>query len=211
MKTRTLALAALAAALCGCPQADHASLEFYGICAGPKPDTSTTAGGCTYSSTCALYALFHYWYDPAVLAQMVVPIEMFNQLPNNADLSSGRVNTNDAVIQQWRLEYDMGGGVTLPVAVQDNFTVPAASHKTALVPVFPTSVNALMRTLPAGTEITVSVRAAGHYLDERTFETGPFKLPAGVRTYVAPVTCVAPKVVVACPAVGQEGTYDCGG
>ncbi len=99
MKTRILPLALLGAALSGCIQENYASLEFYGVCAGPTPDTTT--GACVYSASCDLYALFTYWYDPAVVSELLVPIEMFNQLPNNADLSAGRVNTNDAIIEEW--------------------------------------------------------------------------------------------------------------
>ncbi len=209
MKTRILPLALLGAALSGCIQENYASLEFYGVCAGPTPDTTT--GACVYSASCDLYALFTYWYDPAVVSELLVPIEMFNQLPNNADLSAGRVNTNDAIIEEWRFEYLVGDLVAMEATAAENMVVPAASHKTALVPVFPASLNGIMSALPANWQFTVNVRAAGRYNDERSFETGPFKVAAGKRSYSAPLSCVAPKFLAACPQIGQEGSYACAG
>lgn len=211
MKTRFLPLLALAAALSACHQENQASLEFYGICDNPKPDGTT--GGCTYTSSCALYALFTYWYDPISASELLVPIEMFNQLPNNADLSAGRVNTNDAVIQEWRFEYLLGGILFADATSPDNVVVPAGSHKTAIVPVFPASMNALMSAFPSGTTFVVNVRAAGRYLDDRYFETGPFRVPAAVKspytTYAPPPTCTAPAYAAACPQIGQSATYGC--
>ena len=206
MKSHILALAALAATAAACVQENHSSVEFRGICANPAPDTST--GGCVYDSTCGAYALFTYWYDPSVAAELLVPIEMFNQLPDNTDLSIGRLNTNDAVIQQWRFEYLLGGFVVLEEAAEDNLVVPAASHTVALVPVIPSSLNALVSGLGAGS-IVVNIRAAGRYLDERYFETGPFKVPAEFCNgcYTPPITCTTQ--LLACPQTGQTGSYVC--
>ncbi len=203
MTTRILPLLALSAALCGCPQENHASLEFFGICSNPAP----TATGCTYSSTCDTYALFTYRYDPTAVADLLVPIEMSNQLPNNADLSSGRVNTNDAVIQQWRFEYVYNGTIFATAAESANFTLPAQQHKVAMVPVVPASLNGLMTGL-VGVDFDVNVRAAGRYLDETYFETGPFKVPVGVATYVPPFTCTT-GTLEGCPQKGQSGSYAC--
>ncbi|HET6923779.1 MAG TPA: hypothetical protein VFI16_11595, partial [Anaeromyxobacteraceae bacterium] len=89
-----------------------------------------------------------------------------------------------------------------------NLVLPTSSHKTALVPVFPASVRGLMAGL-YGIDFEVNVRAAGRYADERYFETGPFRVPAGVRVYSPPRTCVSPSVLIACPRIGQAGSYDC--
>ncbi len=205
MKTRVLPLLALAAAL-GCYQENHASPEFMGICAAPTPDKD----GCVYPAACDLFALFTYVYDPTVAPDLLVPIEMQNQLASNADPTSGRVNTNDAVIQQFNFEYLIGSNTPAFTASQDvNLVLPVASTKIALVPVIPASLNAVMQGLPAGTQFVVNVRAAGRYADERYFETGPFRVPAGVAAYSAPVSCVAPAFLGACPQVGQAGSYAC--
>ena len=205
MKNPILPLLALSAALCGCPQENHASVEFFAICGNPTPDTS----GCTYSATCDSIATLPYRYDPTVAPDLLVPIEFFNQLPNNADLSSGRVNTNDAVIQQWRFEYVYAGIIFATAAESVAVVIPAGAHQTAIVPVVPTSLNALMTGL-VGVDFDVNVRAAGRFLDETYFETGPFKVPAGVRS--APftsLTCGTGSLLAGCPQDGQSGAYAC--
>ena len=203
MKNRILPLVALAAVLCGCPQENHVGPEFLAICANPEPDT----GGCIYSSTCDAIALFNYQYDPAVAPDLLVPIEIFNQLVDNSDPSSGRLNTNDAVIQQWRFEYWYGGVMVNTAAANQTLVVPASSHAVGLVPVIPAELNGWASAMPPG-DIVVDVRAAGRYADERYFETGPFRVPVGVTTYV-PYFCTAPDVLRACPQIGQSGTYAC--
>ncbi len=187
MKTPLLVLAALAATLSGCSVDNYASPEFMGICVSPGPDTTT--GACTYSAPCSAY-LTSFWYDASYAGTLVVPIEMFNQLPNNADQSAWRVNTNDAVIEEWRIEV---GGVTIATA-STSLVIPAGTHVVALVPVVPV-VGA------------VSIRAAGRYLDDRTFVTGAFGVTIFPGTY-APMTCTT-GTAKACPRAGQEATQGC--
>ena len=204
MKTRIPPLLALAGALCGCPQENHAGPEFFAICSNPEPTP-----GCLYPAACEQIALFNYAYDPTVAPDLLVPIEMNNPLLDNSDPSSGRVNTNDAVIQQWRLEY-LAGGISVATAAYDQTqVVPAASHTVALVPVIPVSLNLWAQGLPSGAELVVNVRAAGRYLDERYFETGPFRVPVSIGTYSAPLNCTPPDELRACPQVGQTGSYAC--
>ena len=206
MKTRIPPLLALATALFGCVAENHASPEFMGICTNPAPDAS----GCLYSPTCDSYALFTYVYDPAAIPDLLVPIEMRNQLADNSDPTSGRVNTNDAVIQQFNFEYLIGSNTPVLTASENvSVVLPAATTKTALVPVIPASLNATMSALPAGTQFVVNVRAAGRYADERYFETGPFRVPAGLLTYSPPLTCTLPDQLEACPQKGQSGSYAC--
>lgn len=204
MKTRILPLVAFSAALCACPQENHVGPEFLGICANPAPD----AEGCSYSPTCDQIALFNYHYDPTVASELLVPIELFNQLADNSDPSSGRLNTNDAVIQQWRFEYVYGGVMVATGAANQTLVVPAGSHTVGLVPVIPAELNAWAAGMPPG-DIVVNVRAAGRYADERYFESGPFRVVTGVISYAPPISCTAPEILLACPQVGQSGTYGC--
>lgn len=198
MKTPILALAALGAALSGCVLDNYASPEFYGICYSPAPDSTT--GACTYSSTCDSY-LSGYSYDPTYPGYVIVPIEMFNQLPNNADVTALRVNTNDAVIQEWRLEYMVGSASVATATAVTSTVIPAGAHLVAFVPV---DVTPMM-----GLPFVVNVRAAGQYLDDRTFVTGAFGVPLSVMTYV-PMTCTT-GTAEACPRAGQEATQGCVG
>lgn len=196
MKTPILALAALAAALSGCVVDNYATPEFFGICVSPAPDTTT--GACTYSSTCGTYTS-GYAYDPTYPGSVIVPIEMFNQLPNNANPSALRVNTNDAVIQQWRLEYMVGGVAVATATAVTSTLIPAGTHTVAFVPVDVTPM--------FGLPFVLNVRAAGQYLDDRTFVTGAFGVPLSVMTYV-PMTCTT-GTAKACPRAGQESTQAC--
>lgn len=202
MKTPTLALAALA--LSGCVLDNYASPEFYGVCANPAPDSTT--GFCTYSSTCGTY-MSNYWYDPTSPYGLVVPIEMFNQLPNNADVTALRVNTNDAVIEQWEFDYAVGNPgsyVTFQSAsIGTTVVVPAASHTVALVPVVPPGLAVLLPYF------VVNVRAVGRYLDDRTFETAPFGVQVYQATYVPPTLSSCTGYVAVCPQPGQASTPGC--
>ena len=203
MKTRILPLAALAAVLSGCVQENHASIEFFAVCFPPEPDTTT--GACSYGNTCELVLGGTFWADVSAVTEAVALIQLNNQLPNNEDLSVGRVNTNDAFIQQFRFEFV---GTGLPeVWVDANVTVPASSSQLAFVPVLPPNIVPL---LAGGSgHLVVSVRAAGRYLDERTFETGPYKVPVDFCSgCFAPPTCASGFYFV-CIQPGQSGNYVC--
>lgn len=207
MKIRIPALLALAsAALLACEQENHAGPEFVAICANPDPD----AGGCTYASTCDAVALFNYAYDPFVADDLLVPIEFSNPLLDNSDPSSGRVNTNDAFIQQWRFEYlaPATGAVVMTARFDQALTVPTEGTTVGLVPVIPESLRAWAQAL-VGVDLVVNVRAAGRYADDRYFETGPFRVPVGIGFAAPAISCTAPAVPRACPQLGQSGTYAC--
>jgi hypothetical protein len=208
MTTRILLpLAALAAVLSGCPLENEASIQFYAVCYPPAPDTTT--GACVYSESCEAVALGTFWADVATVYQGVAPIEIRNQLPSNADESIGRVNTNIAYIQQFRLEFVLpGSGFTLPEEwVDANVTVPTSGSTVALVPVLPPSIVTVLGPL-AYDHLMVNIRAVGQYADDRYFETGPFKVPVDIcrGCYVSGGCATA---VIACPQEGQYAAYDC--
>ena len=204
MKTPILALAVLGTSLSGCVLDNYASPEFYGICAGPTPDA--TSGACIYSSTCGMY-MSSYWYDPASPYGLVVPMEIFNQLPNNADVTALRVNTNDAVIEQWEFDYVVGSPGSYATFQSStsgtSVVVPAGSHIVVEVPVVPAG---LAVVLPA---FIVNVRAVGRYLDDRTFETAPFGVQVYQATYVPPTLSSCTGYVAVCPQPGQASTPGC--
>ncbi len=203
MTTRILPLVALAAALAGCLQENHASIEFEAVCFPPEPDA--TKGTCDYSNTCDKVLGGTFWADVSVVTEAVALIQINNQLPNNEDLSAGRVNTNDAFIQQFRFEFV---GTALPeVWVDANVTVPAASSQLAFVPVLPPST--VLALTAASGHLVVTVRAAGRYTDERTFVTGPYKVPVDFCSgCFVPPTC-ASGVYFVCIQPGQSGNYVC--
>lgn len=206
MKTRILSLLPLAAALCGCLHENEASVQFYAVCYPPTP----TATGCSYPDKCDQVALGTFWADTAVVREAVAPIEIRNQLPDNRDLSSGRLNTNVAYIQQFRMEFVLpGSGATLPEEwVDANVTVPTNGSTVGLVPILPPNI----MTILAGTtgHLMVNVRAVGRFADERYFVTGPFKVPVDICTGCSgAIACTAPAVAAACPQLGQYAAQAC--
>ena len=213
MKTRILPLAALAAALAGCVQENEASIQFYAVCYPPEPDATT--GACVYPESCEAVALGTFWADVSAVSAVagaVAPVEIRNQLFSNADDSVGRVNTNIAYIEQFRLEFVLPGGAMLPEEwVDANVTVPTSGSTVALVPVLPAYTASVIGALigTGSAHLVVNVRAAGVYADERTFETGPFKVPVDVCNgcYTAPGCGLT--ALFACPQEGQYAFYAC--
>jgi hypothetical protein len=107
-----------------------------------------------------------------------LPIQMKNQLPSNADSSTGRVNTHDAHIEKYTITYGVPGAA-LPGSVSlANDTVPAAGNTVVLVEVLPNlTVTQLAAIAPATpTTIIARVVASGRYDSGDTFETGPYKV-----------------------------------
>jgi len=227
MKTRILPLIALAAALCGCPHENEASVQWFAVCFPPAPDS--TSGGCIFPSSCEAVALGTFYAYVDSIYEAVAPIEIRNQLPDNTDLTSGRLNTNVAYIEQFRLEF---GGTALPDEwVDTNVTVPTDGSTVALVPLLPPNTTFFLTTLlggpgqPTFTHLMVSVRAAGRFADERTFVTGPFKVPVDVYDAppcpppVAGSVCYSPpdcdpvlagiQAPLACPQLGQSAIVTC--
>jgi hypothetical protein len=216
MKTRILPLALLAAALAGCVQENEASPQFFAVCFPPDPDTTT--GACIYPAACDSVALGTFWADVAVVTEAVAPIEIRNQLPDNSDPSTGRLNTNVAYINQFRFEFHLSGSSdTLPEEwVDANVTVPTSGSTVALVPLVPLGLRAYLAGLAGFTSghFTVYVRAVGKYADDRYFSTGPFKVPVDVCNGCTPVfdcdpTTAAIELPFQCPQAGQYATAKC--
>ncbi len=217
MKTPALALLALAALLASCVQG-HVPVEMTKICTHPPPNSST--GGCEYPASCDLEQLgrqYVYLDAPWTYggAALWVPIEFVNHLPDNADPSAGRVNTNDAFIDEFRLSYESGSGAALPDTVFPlaGF-VPTNGTTVMLVPAIPLNPTGLvLQTQPAadGALFIVKVRAAGHYADDSKFVTGDFRIPVDVHLtgFVADPTCAVGSFPAVCPQPGQLHTFTC--
>ncbi len=215
MKTPALALVALAAALASCAE-NHASVEMVKVCTHPAP---TTTGGCEYPASCDLGQLgrqFLYLDGTWNLegAALWVPIEFHNQLLDNSDPSAGRVNTNDAFIDEFRMSFE-ASGILLPDAIYKiAASVPTNGTAVLLVPVIPTNPTALQLSAqaigPQGLLVIAKVRAAGHYGDDSKFVTGEFLVPVDVYAsgYVVDV-CPAGTVKYVCPQEGQIHTLAC--
>jgi hypothetical protein len=145
---------------------------------------------------------------------LFAPIQWNNQNPNNADASSGRVNTRDAMIEQFNIHYT---GLAVPDGlIRQSILIPAGGSQTAGVYLIPGDtaviIAAALATRPGFTEIVAEVKARGRYGDGTTFVTGTKKIPVDVCVgcYGAPPACpTAGDVLVCCPQYGQTANCKC--
>lgn len=222
MKTRALylALLGLAASSISCSE-DFPSVHPFGICA-PAEDATE----CAPDGPCERYLTGQAVLDTQVgvagiFNELVFFVQFNNQLPNNDDPTTGRVNTNDAEIDEYRITFAPQDG---RIRLQDRTVltvappVPAGGLTSAIVTFIPEETTReladQMATLGLGeTLVTAEVRAAGRYWTRTDrFETAPFKLPVRVVNAVfTGFQCQNPTdvVVAVCPNVGQTATFAC--
>jgi hypothetical protein len=192
MNTRIIPLLAALAALAATGCADNRmSLEAYGICA--MPDT------CTFSGKCDAVYIGEVSYASTGASWLQFGVELRNQVANNADIGTSRVNSNDAHVTGLRLEIEGPTSGTLSMDVGHQ-TVPAGS--TSVVWTY---------VLPPGTATgayIVNVVYVGYYDNGRTFETPGFPIAVAVDAAAAGYGCIAPKVIVCGNA--QQSVIACG-
>jgi hypothetical protein len=214
MKPRILIAMALAAGAAACTK-DHASVEIFAVCAPP-----TDAGACSSAGTCeALLASprpFVYLIDSAgFVNELVMFVQVNNQLLDNSDPSSGRVNTNNFFIEEYRLAFP-GSGIP-DVDVPASGTVASNSSSTPVIPLLPFQSSQALSAAMTGAGLAVAVvsvelRIQGRFGDGTSHETGVFKLAVDVANSQAPVP-VCPKagdvVTAICPNDGQTASIKC--
>jgi hypothetical protein len=194
----------------GCTEQNYGALEITAMCA-PTAD-------CTFSATCSAYDMNGYLYVDLVTTggSLIYPFQFDNERINNSSTTPGGVDTtdtNNAIIESFELSYD-APGYNLPNATSPQFIgVPAAGNAAGMIVLIPpVEAVAMEAVLPAdGTEVTVHVRATGHFEDGATFETGEYLIPVTVShdgLYTNP--CPAGESVEsACPQVGQSSNVTC--
>jgi hypothetical protein len=158
----------LAAGALGCTRSNLATVEFGSLCA-PTTD-------CTFQGTCdAVDIGGQLAVDLQYTPMLVWPIEMFNQRQDPTD-EAGRVNTNSATVHSFEMRYDAGGASIPNATSPQTIRVPANGSTVAAVILIPptSSASAALAALPAGTYITVKVKARGDYDDGTEFETGEY-------------------------------------
>jgi hypothetical protein len=161
MKTRLAALALAAVAL-ACAD-NSASIEPYAICAPPDDE-------CVFSSECDLQYIGRLALDTSVSQQLWIFLQVNNQLPVNGDLSAGRVNTNDAYVMEYEVEYEGAASGSSMGRLQS--IVPASGS--AVISVF------LQPPPTAAGEVIAKLRLKGEYVDQSDFETAEFEIPITV-------------------------------
>jgi hypothetical protein len=208
MNMRSLVPLALLFGL-GCGADNRSSVVLVDVCAPPAPDTK--AGACIYPAKCDLFLVGLPEIDVAVAPTLELPVQMNNQLASNADTSVGRVNTNDAFIEEYRIRYE--GLALTAVRVPASDTVLAGGTIAPAITVMPIStVGELKKLVGGGGSITViaDVHAVGRYGDERTFETGELRIPVSVCSGCLTLgSCPPGTTLVACPQKGQTASSAC--
>ena len=181
MKTR-LAVLAVASLALACAD-NNVSVEVFGIC--------VPASSCTFEGKCDAYAMDPPIIDVATVPSGVLwlPIEVRNQLANNADPAVGRGNTNDAFVQEF--EVDWKDAALPPEIGRIQQTVPASGSTVVSVWIIPPT---------AAARYIANVRLRGIYADQSHFETAQFAVPVTVCSgcLAAQAACAAP-----CPQAGQ--------
>jgi hypothetical protein len=210
-----LALTLLAAAGTGCID-NRASVEPFGVCA-PPDDASECSMDAECDALLSNRSATLYLRTAAGDNALLLWLQWNNQLPNNADPSSGRPNTNDAFLRTYKLSFS-APGLAIPDIEIDALEqpIPAGGSATAIAHVIPVETSAqLWAAIPIGVtdvRVLVKLRATGIYAHDASFETDEVQIPVAVRKLVFPgyVCADAAKVVTAvCPNVGQTASIKC--
>jgi hypothetical protein len=235
MKTRVVAFAfALLAGTAGCKTENHASIEVFGICGPPEDaETCSTSGECEtfFAGRPTVFTMAESAFFPGVIFENELNhfMQVNNQLPNNADPSAGRVNTNDAIIESYEFSFDVRGtfdaiGAFFQVSIPDLSypavsTIPANGSFTPNVPLIPRAqLKAISDEMFLNGDddslatVIVSLRMKGHLEDGTEFETAEHEYAIDVIDMIAaaPVCPIAGEEVVAiCPHEGQDFTFVC--
>ncbi len=198
MRTRlAVAAAALLGALAtasGCAD-NNASVQVQMICQ-PTAD-------CIFTNGCDTQFTGFPTYDPGLATGdlLTVFLQVANQLPNNADRSAGRVNTNGAHVDEIATELEGAVGGTQSFGA--NGYIPAGGRSVVAVPV-------VVGTAPlaATGEVLARVRVRGFYDDGSRFETAEFPI-----TIVVCADCLSSMCAGAptCPEDGEgQRPLQCG-
>lgn len=209
MKTR-LAPLALAIALAGCTADNNASIRIQSICS--PPDT------CTFSSTCDLQYIGIITLDTAATDYLWLFLQVNNQLSDNSDPQRGKLNTNDAFVEEYVVEYEgltwtdpstgaTGGAPAITGRLQSQ--VPAGGSAVVSVLPIPPGIGASASTI--GT-VVAKVRLKGKLGDEQPFETARMEIPIRICSGCVGVpTCTTGVPALCPPNPGQlPATASCG-
>ncbi len=199
MKTRIASLLPLLA-LAACAK-NNASVEIAAVCAPPKD-----ASKCSFSSKCDMVNIGYNAIDVGVAgASLWLFLQVNNQLPNNGNLQTGRLNTNDAWVNEYEITFDVGlSDVTGPVPGGASMIPAGSSSVISILPIDATAASTLSTAVPAGAGINIvgHLRLKGVYADTTAFETGVFDVAIYACSSCSgtPPTCAAGDYLAVCPA-----------
>jgi hypothetical protein len=146
--------------------------------------------------------------------------EVRNQLPRNDDDTAGRVNTNDAIITGYELDFETVNYTREGYFYPANFPVAAGGTFTPVIKFIPEEIGVLMSariaeavgvTDPGPFTALVGVRLVGHLLDGHEFETGTFTIAVDVFNTTHPGHACPPGEIFvgACPNEAQTASLAC--
>jgi hypothetical protein len=154
--TRFLLLAPLLLSGGGCID-NKATIEMFSICLPAAGDA------CKFAAKCDAQYIGQNYLDISLAQHLWLFVEVHNQLLPNDDPGTGRVNTNDAFIQDVLVSFR---GLTLP-STRNKLQTVVPANGTAVISIFPM------------TEETVA--ALGLLLgDGTTWETASYEIPVRV-------------------------------
>jgi hypothetical protein len=175
MKTRALLLALPLLAVASCRD-NRASVKIQSICA-PTSD-------CTFSASCDQVYVGYPTLDTLANpnGSLQLYFELKNDLPNNRDVLAGRLNTNDAHVDETVVEFT--GPALAAATLATQHTVPAGGNTVVRIEVIPQVLGAratLQAYAPTAVprDLVANLRVRGYYDDGSRFETGEF--PVAVR------------------------------
>jgi hypothetical protein len=190
-------------------------VSIYAICAPPNPDT--TSGSCLYPATCdAAFAGTPVLDVTTAQLDFRLPVQINNSLPNNSNAGNGQINTNDAFIQSFELNFT--GPSLPPWTVSQVLTVPADGSSGALLRLIPTAYFPSLVPPGAGRlSIVVNVRGRGILTSQAPFTTAWFQVPVEVCAgCLAGTICPPGSLLATCPSSangqtspGQSATFAC--
>ncbi|WP_242342626.1 hypothetical protein [Anaeromyxobacter terrae] len=185
MKTR---LAALALASLALACADNGgSIQPFAICAPPDDVV------CSFKGTCDMQHMGPLAMDPAQTTQLIVFMQVNNQLADNADLSAGRVNTNDAYVTEYEVEYS--GVASGTSAGRTQGVVPAGAS---------TIIGLVLQPPPVPGQLVAKMKLKGKFADQSTFETAAYEAPILIGPVGAPACPTGEVLKGTCPGnLGQ--------
>ncbi|ABC80422.1 hypothetical protein [Anaeromyxobacter dehalogenans] len=210
MKTR-LATLFLAAAALACKVDNNASIQVVALCA-PPAETCGTEGGCD-----AYLASQPFLYLEGGTNYLELFVEMTNQLADNADPSAGRLNTNDAYLEKYRLTYRSAFFNYADYDYPASGILRAGSTSAPIVRLIPETISAPLSAAMAAAGATtglveVGLTITGHYASGDSFEVGGVTFPVDVHNDAFPgYTCpnATDTITYVCPNTAQTAAYTC--
>lgn len=193
LTNRTLLLAPLLLAAC---VDNKATVELRHVCAPPE-----TAAECSFAESCDAVSLAPFQFDvSAGSPRMWMFVEVGNQLENNGNPGLGRVNTNDAFVQEAVITYE-GGGLALSEASHrlQQMVPPEGTQVLSLYPLPDSAAFELSTfTITGLVDIVAKLKLKGVYGDGSAFESAAYEIPIRVCN-----GCLNSGGLTGCPKVGD--------